>query len=276
MPLQLGHFQPLTLDRITPPGAFLTDGDQEVLLPTKYIPANTRPGDTVNAFIYRDSEDRLIATTLTPYLKRGEFGYLKVRQVTPVGAFLEWGIEKDLLVPFREQAGRMEAGKWYLVHLYLDTDTDRLAASQKVSRFVEKKDIALTEGEEVDLLICHETELGVQVIINQKYMGLVFRNELFKDLMEGDHTTGYIKAIRDDKKIDVTLRKPGLEGLEQGAAHILASLKAHNGYLPLHDKSDPADIQLELQMSKKNFKRSVGILFKQRLVRIEVDGVYLV
>ena len=260
---------------MTGPGAFLTDGATDVLLPTKWIPVEAKVGDTIEVFVYKDSEDRPIATTLRPHRSLGEFGYLKVKEITKVGAFLDWGIEKDLLVPFREQNGVLKAGSWILVYVYLDEKTDRIVASNKVSRFYERQLIDLEEGQQVDLLITDSKDLGINVIINNRYQGLIFHNEVFADLLEGDRTKGYIKTIREDRKIDVSLRQQGMEQLESGAQHILNELKANGGFLALHDKSAPEAIQLELQMSKKNFKRSVGILYKKRMIRFVNDGIEL-
>ncbi len=274
--MQIGQHHTLRIDRMTGPGAFLTDEETEVLMPTKWIPDEARVGDSIKAFIYRDSEDRIIATTLKPHLIVGEFGYLKVKEISKVGAFLDWGIEKDILVPFREQNGILKEGNWILVYLYVDEKTDRVVATNKVSRFYEKQNIELEEGQQVDLLITDTTDLGINVIIDNTYQGLIYKNEIFKDLMPGDKTKGFIKAIREDNKIDVSLQKQGLEQLESGAQQILDELRNNGGYLGLHDKSDPEDIQLELQMSKKNFKRSVGILYKQKLIKLTDGGIQLV
>lgn len=274
--VKIGQHHTLRIDRITGPGAFLTDEETEVLLPTKWIPENAKVDDLVNVFVYRDSEDRLISTTMTPNLKVGEFGYLKVKEISKVGAFLDWGIEKDILVPFREQNGALKSGTWILVYLYVDEKTDRIVASNKVSRFLKNTNEDLEEQQEVNLLITETTELGINVIINNTYKGLIYQNEVFKDLMKGDRTKGFVKAIREDGKIDVSLQKQGLEQLESGAQQILDELKKNDGFLALHDKSDPEDIQIELQMSKKNFKRSVGILYKQKLIKLEKDGIRLI
>jgi predicted RNA-binding protein (virulence factor B family) len=276
MSLYLGEFQELPIVRITAPGAFLSDGEMDVLLPTKYIPKDAIVGDVVKVFLYRDSEDRPIFTTLTPNLKLNEFGYLKVNQITPVGAFLNWGIEKDLLVPFREMNGRLEEGEWVLVYLFLDEKSDRLVATSKVSRFYKNTEHELEEGQEVQVMISNTTDLGVNVIIDNKYIGLVYQSDIFHDVLEGDRMTGYVKTVRPDHKLDISLRKTGLDNLEEGAASIMAELKANDGFIPLTDKSSPEEIQVDLQMSKKNFKRSVGILYKQKLITLEKDGIRLV
>lgn len=270
----IGKKNLLEILRFTPPGAYLGDEDgNDVLLPTKFIPANCEVGEDIEVFIYRDSEDRIIATTMEPHIQLGEFGYLKAKEVTRFGAFLDWGIEKDLLVPFREQIGEMVSGDSYLVHLYLDEKTDRLVGTQKIKSYFETWDIRLDEGEEVDLLIGKTTDLGINVVINNTYQGLIFDNEIFDDVLIGDRTKGYIKKIREDNKIDVSLQKAGLENLESGAEKIMKVLAANEGSLPLTDKSSPDDIQFHLQMSKKNFKRSIGILYKKRLISLEKDGV---
>ncbi|MCP4456459.1 MAG: GntR family transcriptional regulator [Cytophagales bacterium] len=274
--MTIGQYHTLRLDRITPPGAYLTNGETNVLLPTKYIPKDAKVDDELRVFVYRDSEDRIICTTLTPNLVLNQFGYLRVKDVSSVGAFLDWGIEKDLLVPFREQVGRLDVGQWILVYLYTDEKSDRVVATSKVSRFYETVEIDLEEGQEVDLLISNTTDLGLNVVINDTYQGLIYANDIFHDLLEGDRMKGYVKTIRADRKIDVSLRQTGLENLESGATQILEALKKNEGYLPLHDKSDPTDIQLELQMSKKNFKRSVGVLYKKKLIQLQDEGIRLV
>ncbi|MEQ9468418.1 MAG: S1-like domain-containing RNA-binding protein [Ekhidna sp.] len=273
--MNIGQYHLLTVDRLTNPGAYLTDGTEDVLLPTKYIPNGTKKGDKLNVFVYRDSEDRIICTTQKPYAKVNEFAYLKVRDAGNVGAFMDWGIDKDLLVPFREQKNKLQRGQWCLVYLFLDEKTDRLAATAKVAKYFDSE-VDLGEGEEVDLLITNTTDLGVNVVVNNRFKGLIFENDLFHDVLEGDRIKGYVKTIRKDGKIDVSLRKEGLENLELGAQQILDELKKNEGYLPLHDKSDPEEIQSLLQMSKKNFKRSVGILYKKKLIQLESDGIGLV
>ncbi|MEQ6165811.1 S1-like domain-containing RNA-binding protein [Ekhidna sp. MALMAid0563] len=270
--MYVGEYQTLMVDRLTDPGAYLTDGTTDVLLPTRYIPNGTKKGDKLNVFVYRDSEDRIICTTQKPYAQVNQFAYLKVTDTSNVGAFLDWGIDKDLLVPFREQKNKLKQGQWCLVYLYLDGKTDRIAATAKVAKYFDE-DITVEVGEEVDLLVANTTDLGVNVVVNNKHKGLIFENDLFHDVLEGDRIKGYVKTIRTDGKLDISLRKEGLENLEVGAQQILDELKKNEGYLPIHDKSDPEEIQSLLQMSKKNFKRSVGILYKKRLVALENDGI---
>lgn len=273
--MNVGTYHTLEVDRITSPGAFLTDGETDVLLPTKYIPIGTQEGDKLKVFVYRDSEDRIICTTQIPYAQVNEFAYLKVKDAGDVGAFLDWGIDKDLLVPFREQNNKLRRGQWCLVYLFLDEKTDRLAATAKVAKYF-KPDVTVEEGEEVDLLVANTTDLGLNVVINNSHRGLIYDSDLFHDVLEGDRIKGYIKALREDGKIDVSLRKEGLENLEIGAQQILDELKKNDGHLPLHDKSDPDEIQSLLQMSKKNFKRSVGILYKKKLVKLDEGSIQLI
>jgi uncharacterized protein len=259
--INIGEINRLSAARRTDNGVYLTDEDRsgEVLLPNKYVPEDIAEGDVLEVFIFNDSEDRITATTATPKIKLHEFACLQVRDVTPVGAFLDWGLEKDLLVPFKEQPGRMKKGGWYMVFLYLDGETDRLVASGRYQKFLQKENITVKPGEEVNLIIDDPTDLGVNVIINHRFRGLIYQNELFQKIRRGDRLTGFIKNVR-----------------EPNAEKILAELKASQGYLRLTDKSDPDDIAEVLEMSKKTFKKAVGALYKQRLIRLEKDGIYLV
>lgn len=274
--MKLGTYNRLEVLRDTSVGLFLGDqSDNEVLLPNKYVPVNTKTGHMLDVFVYTDSEDRPIATTLRPFIKLGEFACLRVKDVSNVGAFLDWGLEKDLLVPFREQKDKMKLGKSYIVYLRLDEITQRLVATAKLHKVFDQETKALEEGQEVDLIIGEGTDIGIEVVINHRYRGMLYRNEIFQDVMFGDPVKGYIKQVREDGKIDVSLRKMGMENLEEGAQKILNELKANDGYLALHDKSDPEDIQFQLEMSKKNFKRSLGTLYKKKLVVLEEGGVRL-
>lgn len=277
--MEIGQYHTLKILRITPPGAYLSYGgedDIDVLLPTKYIPRDAKIDDHIEVFIYRDSEDRIIATTLTPHATVDQFAFLKVTDVSSVGAFLDWGIEKDILLPFREQKHRLNRGEWCLVFLLLDEKTDRVFATTKLGKYYQTDEVDLEEGEEVDLLIADQTDLGLNVVVNNQYRGLIYENDIFHDVLEGDRAIGYIKAIRPDNKIDVSLRKDGLENLELGARQIMGELRNSEGFLALHDKSSPEEIQSTLQMSKKNFKRSVGILYKKKLITIEENGIRIV
>ena len=274
--IHVGIHNELIVDRILAPGAFLVDNEgNDVLLPNKYIPAGIKIGDQLKVFVYNDSEDRIVATTLCPLIQLHEFGYLKVKDINNIGAFLDWGLEKDLLVPFRQQHRRLNIGQWCLVYMYIDSLTHRLAATTKVEKHFEKENIELEINQEVDLLITSESDLGVNVIINNTYSGMIFRNQIYKDIMMGDHIKGFIEQIRTDGKIDVNLRKKGMKNLEAGAQTILEELRASNGFIALTDKSTPEEIQSVLQMSKKNFKKSLGILYKNKQVLLKEEGVLL-
>lgn len=256
---------------------FLGDEEgNEVLLPNKYILPAYRVGETAEVFIYRDSEERLIATTLEPLIKLNEFAFLQVKETNAVGAFLNWGLEKDLFVPYKEQPVKMIAGKRYVVYLYLDKGTERLTASANIYKFLNKDELDVEVNDEVDLLIYKQTQLGFNAIINNKYEGLLFHNELFRTVQPGDQMKGYIKQIRNDYKIDLRLQQSGYQHIEPNSANILDYLQLHNGYLNLHDKSEPSEIADLLNMSKKTFKKSIGSLYKQRLIEIKPDGIHLI
>ena len=274
--MELGKYNKLIAARYTSVGLFLEDQDGEsVLLPMKWVPKDVTEGDEVEVFIYLDSEERPIATTMKPAAQVGEFAYLQVKQTTSMGAFLDWGLQKDLFVPFIEQEGRMQANHWYPVYLYIDPLTDRITASGRIDKRVDKENIDLQPNQEVDLLVVSQSPLGYNVIINQKYMGLVYENEVFKNIKLGDRPKGYIKQIREDNKIDVSLQRQGYSNVEPNAQLILDKLKDLEGFLPLNDKSTPEDIAHHLEMSKKTFKKAIGGLYKQKLISIEDDGIRL-
>jgi hypothetical protein len=275
--IQIGKNNIMRALRMTSVGMYLGNEEgEELLLPNKYVPEGFNVDDDIDVFIYKDSEDRLIATNLEPKIKLNEFACLVCKDVNSIGAFLEWGLEKDLLVPFREQGKKMEVGKRYPVYLYFDERSGRLAASSKIESFIEKENIKLEVGEKVQLLICYTSDLGVNVIINNTYKGIIYHNDLFTHISIGDKVEGYIKNIREEGKIDVTLQKLGYSQVEDSAGKIMSKLKAQNGVLKLTDKSDSEEIMFRLQMSKKNFKKAIGGLYKQGIIRLEEDGIYLV
>lgn len=275
--MELGKYNTLTATRYTSVGLFLEDSEgDDVLLPMKWVPKNIKEGDELEVFIYLDGEERPIATTMKPLAQVGEFANLKAKQVTSIGAFLDWGLEKDVFVPFIEQDGRMQAGQTYLVYLYVDKMTNRIAASAKINSWVEKDDIDLELHQEVQILVGNETPLGYNVIIDNKYMGLIYENEIFRNIKPGDKCTAYVKQVRDDNKIDIILQKPGYANVEPNAQLILDRLKTYDGFLRLNDKSSPEEISAALQMSKKTFKKAIGGLFKQKLITLEDDGIRLV
>ena len=274
--MQLGEFNTLIIDRLTKVGLFLTDNTSDVLLPVKYVPKDYRIGDEIRVFLYLDHEERPVATTLEPYVTINDFAFLRVNYTNSFGAFLDWGLEKDIFVPFKEQARPMEQGKRYLIFAYLDDKSNRIVASSRTNKFLDNSELDFQEGDEVDLIISHITDLGTNVIINKKHKGLMYSNEIYQDLRIGDRHTGYIKTIRPDNKIDVSFQKLGLENIEPNAALILSELKANRGFLRLNDASHPEDIKTVLKMSKKNFKKAIGSLYKDKKIEIKDDGIYLV
>lgn len=274
--IHLGKRNTLTALRLTPPGMFLGDGRDEVLLPHKYIPEGLAEGDAVNVFIYRDSEDRLIATTLQPALELYEFGLLKVTAVAPFGAFLDWGLEKDLLVPLSEQSRPLREGDEVVVCVVPDTETDRLIGTTKVGQYLEYDRIPYQSGQEVDLLIYERSDLGYNAIIDNHYRGLIYFNEVFQPVRIGDRVKGYIKLVRPDKAIDLSLQPLGYtRSIDQNTEKVLATIREKDGFLPLTDNSDPSLIYAELGMSKKNFKKAVGALYREKIIRIEEEGLPL-
>jgi hypothetical protein len=228
-------------------------------------------------FVYLDHEQRPVATTLEPYILLNEFALLRVNYVNNIGAFMDWGMEKDILVPFKEQARPMEKGKRYLVYLYMDKKTNRLVASSKLNQFLNNENIDIEVGEEVDLIVSHITELGINVIVNEQYKGLLYKNEVYDDAIRtGDRMRGFIKTIRPDNKIDVALQKQGYENVEPNCEKIIDELRASRGFLRLNDNSHPEDIKTVLKMSKKTFKKAIGSLYKEKRIEIKDDGIYLI
>lgn len=275
--IEIGQYNKMRAARVMPQGWYLiNEANREVLLPRKHVPEGLKEGDELEVFIYTDSEDRITATTLKPKATVNQFACLNVVEVSKFGAFLDWGLEKDLLVPFSEQTRKMLKEEWHMVYLYLDARTERVVATAKLNNYLETETIDLEVGQEVDLLIGNTTDLGIKVIINATYAGLVFKNEVFKTIKPGEHTKGYIKQIREDNKIDVSLQQQGYANVAPNAQRILDKLKLNNGFLPLHDKSDPALIQEHLEMSKKTFKKAVGGLYREKRIKIESDGIYLI
>ena len=273
--ISIGTFHTLKIARSTNVGLFLSDGTNDVLLPKKYVPKKYELDDEIEVFVYLDHEERPVATTLEPKIYLNEFALLKVNYVNEFGAFMDWGLEKDLFVPFREQARKMTEGHYYIVYMYLDEKTNRLVGSSKLNQFLDEKNISVAVGEEVDLIVTHITDAGVNVIINEKHKGLMYKNELFEELRTGDRIIGYIKNIRPDGKIDVSRQKQGFEKITDNAGKVLEELRLNNGFLGLHDKSHPDEIKTVLEMSKKTFKQTIGNLYKQKMIELKEDGIYL-
>ncbi len=277
--LKIGQYNSLKILRDTGVGLYLGQNDEDpdaVLLPNKYVPRLFEIGQEVDVFVYLDHEERPVATTLEPYIYVDEFGLLRVNHVNNFGAFLDWGLEKDIFVPFKEQARPMEKGQRYLIYLYFDEQSKRLVGSSKTNQFLKKDNIELERGEEVELLISHISDAGINVIINETYKGLLYQDEVFNEsIRAGDRIRGFVKNIRDDGKIDVALNPLGYAKVEENAQRILDELEGHNGFLKLQDKSSPDDIKTILQMSKKTFKQCIGSLYKEKLIEIKDDGIYL-
>lgn len=268
-----GQYQKLKIERITSVGAFLEDGDKGLLLPKRFVPEEATVGEELEVFVYHDSEDRLIATTQKPLAVLDDIAYLKAVGVSPYGAFLDWGLMKDLFIPKSKQFTGMRVGAYYLVKIYLDEQTGRVAASEKIDHFLSNEVLTVKEKETVSLIVYRRTEIGYVVIINNKHTGLLHFNEVFKDLSIGDRLEGFIKTIREDQKIDVSLGKIGYKKVEDEYERILRLLEEHNGYLPYHDKSDPEDIYAFFGMSKKTFKMTTGRLFKERKIEFTKTGI---
>ncbi|MCK5169892.1 MAG: GntR family transcriptional regulator [Bacteroidales bacterium] len=275
--MEIGIINKLTAARSTDNGFYLTDTDgNEVLLPNAYVSDDLSIGDEIEAFIYKDSEDRIVATTLKPYIQYEEFAYLKVKEVNDYGVFMDWGLPKDLMVPFAEQTVKMEAGKWYLVFLLEDEQTERLIGSCKVKEFVFFKDIDVKEGDEVDLLLYDLTELGMNAIVNNLYKGLIFNSDIHKDIKPGDKIKGYVKQVREDGKIDLLLEPLGYKNsIDKYTEIILSAIKENDGLLNLTDKSTAEEVKEKLGISKKAFKKAVGKLYKQKLIELSEEGVKL-
>ncbi|MFC5045760.1 S1 RNA-binding domain-containing protein [Aquimarina hainanensis] len=275
--LQLGKYNTLEIVRDRDPGLFLSDEEgNEVLLPNKFVPEVFEIGDTIKVFLYLDNEERIVATTQEPFITVNSFAYLKCTTVSKIGAFMNWGVDKELFVPFKEQASKMREGSWYLVYMYLDEETDRLVASSKTNSFLDNSLVLLAPFDEVSLIASHPSPYGWNMIVNGKYLGLVYQDEIFQKITVGDTFKGYVKKVRPDGKIDLTLQRHGYRSIDPNADQILKELKASGGFIDLNDKSDPEDIKEVFQMSKKSFKKAIGTLYKKRQILIEKDGIRLV
>ncbi|WP_394392615.1 CvfB family protein [Shewanella woodyi] len=275
--IQIGKTSRLEVVKTVEFGVYL-DGQElgQILLPTKFMPKECNLGDLVEVFIYLDSEDKLIATTRKPIAQVGEFAYLKAVATGPYGAFLDWGLEKDLLLPFGEQHREIEEGRSYLVYIYTNSADERIVASSKIDKFLDKTPPPYDAGEEVNLIIGGTTDLGYKAIINHSHWGVIFKNEVFRSLSFGQRVKGFIKQVRGDDKIDLILQKGVKEELDKHSTTIMFKLKQAGGYLPLNDKTDADTIYDKLSMSKKAFKKSIGGLYKAKQITISPDGIRLV
>lgn len=275
--LEIGKINTLKIVKEVDFGLYLDGGSfGEILIPSRYVPANARVDEYLDVFIYHDSEDRLIATTETPLAEVDQFAFLKVKQLTKVGAFLDWGLLKDLLVPFREQKYEMQNGMSYLVRVYLDKASGRIAASSKLDRFLDNLPADFEEGQEVDLIVWEKTDLGYKVIINNTHTGLLYANEIFKPVHSGMKLKGFIKRLREDDKIDISLQKQGFVHVDETSRMILEKLKSRGGFIEATDNTSPESIKHMFGVSKKVFKKAIGTLYKERLIVIEDKGIRLV
>ena len=276
MSILLGKYNQLEVVKFVDFGLYLNGGDDgEILLPKRYIPEGTKEGDLLNVFLYLDNEERLVATTQTPLIQVGEFGYLEVSWVNQYGAFLNWGLMKDLFVPFREQKMRMVQGKSYIVYCYQDEESFRLMASAKVDKFLSKDRPPYEAGEQVNILIWQKTELGFKAIVENKYAALLYDSEIFQPLHTGMQLKAFVKQVREDGKIDLILQKAGPRKVDDFAETLLKYIREHNGFTSFNDKSDAEEIYQTFGVSKKTFKKAVGELYKMRLIILQPDGISL-
>ncbi|MBT8303297.1 MAG: GntR family transcriptional regulator [Bacteroidia bacterium] len=274
--IKLGEYNTLEILRSTDPGLYLGDDEgNDVLLPNRYVPDNFEVGDKLEVFVYLDNEERPVATTDRPYITENEFAVLRCNEVTKYGAFLDWGLVKQLFCPFKEQASKMKEGQWYLVYCYLDDLTNRLVASSKTMSFLSNEELTVNKFDEVDVIISHPSEIGMNVIVNNIHSGLIHKDDLFKDVQIGDKLKGTVKKVRPDNKLDISLSQIGYRSIEPNAEFIIRQLKDNNGVIDLTDRSSPESIKEQLQMSKKSFKKAIGSLYKARLITIKEDGIYL-
>ncbi len=276
MHIILGDYNNLEIVKRVSFGLYL-DGDEdgEILLPAKYVPDGYDIGDIIKVFVYLDNEERLVATTEEPLAKVGDFALLRVAWTNDYGAFLDWGLLKDLFVPFSEQEGKMVKGNSYLVYVTIDRKSYRIYASARLDKFLSRTKPPYETDEEVDIIVWRRTDLGWKVIVNGNHSGLVFANEVFRDLKTGDRLKGYVKRVRTDGKIDIALQRHGVAGDDDSSMRLLSAIEAQRGFLPLNDNSSPDEIYSMLGMSKKAFKRAAGKLYKQRLIIIDDDGLRL-
>lgn len=276
MHIILGDYNNLKIVKRVSFGLYL-DGDEdgEILLPAKYVPDGYDIGDIIKVFVYLDNEERLVATTEEPLAKVGDFALLRVAWTNDYGAFLDWGLLKDLFVPFSEQEGKMVKGNSYLVYVTIDRKSYRIYASARLDKYLSRTKPPYETNEEVDIIVWRRTDLGWKVIVNGNHSGLVFANEVFRDLKTGDRLKGYVKRVRTDGKIDIVLQRHGVAGDDDSSMRLLSAIEAQRGFLPLNDNSSPDEIYSMLGMSKKAFKRAAGKLYKQRLIVIDDDGLRL-
>ena len=276
MNIELGKSNQLEVVKEVDFGLYLDGGEEgEILLPTRYVPEGCQVGDMLNVFLYLDIDERLIATTLTPLVQVGQFACLEVAWVNQFGAFLNWGLMKDLFVPFSEQKMKMQVGRKYVIHAHLDDESYRIVASAKVERYLSKDIPDYAPGTEVDILIWQKTDLGFKAIIDNKHSGLLYENEIFCTLETGMQMRAFVKQVREDGKVDLILQKPGFEKIDDFSKTLLDYIKEHGGRIHLNDKSPAEDIYDTFGVSKKTFKKGVGDLYKKRLISLQENGITL-
>jgi len=274
--INIGITNHLTITRFTPNGAYLSDGTRhEVLLPARYVTEDMKTGTELDVFVYTDSEDRPVATTDTPYAQAGEFAYLEVADVNRIGAFLNWGVMKHLLVPFSEQRSKMHTGGIYLVYVYLDNNSGRVVASAKVNKFLDNVYPSYHRGNKVSCLVTEHTPIGYKVIVDNKHRGMIYDNELYRPLEIQQTITAYVKTVRDDGKIDLTLTAPSTEGRIRRLEDVILKM-IRNNTMTLTEHSTPEEIKDMLHCSKRDFKKTVGALYKARKITIADDGTYTI
>ncbi len=266
---QLGRINTLKINRKSDFGLYLIDEEgNEILLPNRYVAPDMHIGDEIDVFVYKDSEDRITATTETPKAQVGEFALLRVVATNSAGAFLDWGLPKDLLVPFREQKMRMQTGRSYIVYVYVDYNSDRIVASAKIDKFLDNRPADYHQGDPVEILIAQRTDMGYKVIIDNLHSGIIYHNEIFKEINIGDRMEAYIKSLREDGKIDVTLADRADRRTMELADKILMHLMSHGRRMALTDKSSPEAIKAAFECSKKDFKKAIGHLYKKKLITL--------
>lgn len=272
----MGRINTLTIVKEVDFGMYLDGGEEgEILLPKRYVPANAKPGQQLDVFVYLDNEERPVATTETPLGMVGDIVCLEVAWVNEYGAFLNWGLMKDLFCPFREQKMRMQVGERHLVHIHIDEESFRIVASAKIEKYLQKGMPPFQKGQEVQLMAWQHTEMGLKVVVENAWSGLIFKNKVYPKVTKGTRLNGYVELVREDGKLDISLQKPGQAAVEDFAEVLLQYMKTHNGHCPLGDKSDAADIFQTFNVSKKVFKKAVGDLYKRRLITVEPTAIKL-
>jgi predicted RNA-binding protein (virulence factor B family) len=273
--LKIGSYNELVVQRAVDFGLYLNPKEEEVLLPKKYVPENTKPGDLIRVFVYTDSEDLPIATTLEPKAVVGDFSYLEVKDDIQIGSFMDWGLEKDLFVPRSEQQARMKVGKKYVLKVCLDERTDRVYGTTRIAENCDKEPANLVVGNKVQILIYDITKIGIMAVINNRYQGMLYKDQTFEPFSIGDSGTGYVIRIREDGKIDLSMKKPGYKSVFHSSDNVIQALKKSGGFIPCHDKSSPDEIKKVFSMSKKEFKKTIGGLYKKGIIQITNTGIRL-